>query len=94
MWNILRNITNYYFHNFYKALYLTMKKMLLVGDFNTEVFDNILSNFLYQVDPENLAKDSTPLIFLKLIIIQLSKTQQHPLVLFLITTNKSNFSEK
>ena len=77
-----------------------MKKMLLVGDFNTEVSDNILSNFLYQVDPENLAKDktrfknirdSTPLIFLKLIIIQLSKTQQHPLVLFLITTNKTTF---
>ena len=69
---------------------------MLVGDFNTEVPDNILSTFLYQEDLENLVKDKgslqnannpTPLIFLKLIIIQLSRTQQQPSVIFQIATN-------
>ena len=40
-------------------MYSHYDKMLIVGDFNTEVSDNILRTFFYQHDFENLVKDKT-----------------------------------
>ena len=50
---------SYYFNNLDKALdlYIHYDKKLLVGDFSTEVSDNILSTILYQHVLENLVKD-------------------------------------
>ena len=47
---------SYYFNNLDKALdlYSHYDKKLSVGDFNTEVSDNVLSTILYQHDLENL----------------------------------------
>ena len=52
---------SYYFKNLDKALdlYSHQDKKLLVGDFNTEVSDNVFSAILYQNDLENLVKEKT-----------------------------------
>ena len=52
---------SYYFNNLDKALdlYSHCDKKLSVGDFNTEVSDNVFSTIPYQHDLENLAKDKT-----------------------------------
>ena len=52
---------SYYFKNLDKALdlYSHHDKKLLVGDFNTEVSDNVLSAILYRNDLENLVKEKT-----------------------------------
>ena len=52
---------SYYFNNLDKALdlYSHYDKKLSVGDFNTEVSDNVFSTIPYQHDLENLAKDKT-----------------------------------
>ena len=49
---------SYYFNNLDKALdlYSHYDKKLSVGDFNTEVSDNVFSTIPYQHDLENLAK--------------------------------------
>ena len=39
-------------------MYSKYDKTLLVGDFSTKVSDTVSSNFLYQHDFENLAKDN------------------------------------
>ena len=51
---------SYYFNNLAKTIYLYIHydRNLLVGEFNTEVSDNVLSIFLYQHDLENLVKDN------------------------------------
>ena len=52
---------SYYFKSLDKALdlYSHQDKKLLVGDFNTEVSDNVFSAILYQNDLENLVKEKT-----------------------------------
>ena len=54
-------IDSYYFNNLDEPFYFYSHydKKLLVGDFNTEVSDNVLSTFLYQHDSENLVQDKT-----------------------------------
>ena len=52
---------SYYFNNLDKTFDLNSHydKKLPVGDFNTEVSDNVLSTIFYQHDLENLVKDKT-----------------------------------
>ena len=89
---------SYYFNNLDKALdlYSHYDKKLSVGDFNTEISDNVFSTIPYQHDLENLAKDKTcfknannpSVIYVFLLtILWLSKIQQQLLLLFVITRN-------
>ena len=71
----------YYFNNLDKALDLHSHydKKLSVGDFNTEVSDNVFRTILYQHNLGNLAKDTT-----------FFKNANNPSVIDLFLTNNSS----